>query len=77
MLEKLLIIMTFFALFLLLAWLNKRLDLGLDFNDSSMDCFGNSKLKEEHTKALQARVETLEKIVTEPAYDLRQQFKHL
>lgn len=37
----------------------------------------NTEALEKELAALQARVQTLEKIVTDPSYDLKQEFKQL
>ncbi len=79
MLEKIVIIAAFVALFVLLTYLDKKLNLGLT---GDMNCeTGSQGPKENSTQkensALRERIEVLERIVTEPKYQLNQEISKL
>lgn len=77
MLEKITLLILFTALFLILAYLDKRFNLGLCQNsEQSTDKPSNKHFVNEN-KALKSRIEVLERIVTEPKYELEKEINKL
>lgn len=73
MLEKITLFILFTGFFLFLAYLDKRFHLGM----SQIDGKSLNKQSTKEDKALQKRVEVLERIVTEPKYELDKEISRL
>lgn len=81
MLEKMTIIVFVTGFILLMAYLDKKFNLGLNdmagFDDQApKDKQLNQQLKQENSE-LKQRIEVLERIVTEPKFELDQQLSKL
>ena len=74
MLEKTVFIILLTAFILLLAFLDKKYQLGLTTSPQTI-----KKDEELHSESreLKARIEVLERIVTEPKYELNQAIRNL
>lgn len=76
MLEKITLMILFAGFFLLMAYLDKRFDLGLSQTSETSNKNKERRL-EEQNKELRSRVEVLERIVTEPKYELNKELSKL
>ncbi|MDN3652349.1 hypothetical protein QWY77_06185 [Thalassotalea ponticola] len=74
MLEKIILITVLTAFILVLAYVDKKYQLGLTDDTASTD---HKKPSTHDTKQLQKRIEVLEKIVTEPSYELNQELEKM
>lgn len=79
MLEKTTLIILFTAMFILLAYLDKRFCLGLmqDQGENKDSQSPKQNKIEQDNRELRDRIETLERIVTEPKYDLAREINSL
>lgn len=76
MLEKITLMILFAGFFLLMAYLDKRFDLGLSQTSETSNNNKEERLQEQN-KELRSRVEVLERIVTEPKYELNKELSKL
>lgn len=76
MLEKITLMILFAGFFLLMAYLDKRFDLGLSQTSQTSTNSKGERLQEQN-KELRSRVEVLERIVTEPKYELNKELSKL